>query len=266
MNAKFPNYTHAFRLKIIRNKYMTKRSKFIIAVAAQVALILGIIIFKFSILAGGTEVVLRIRPVDPRDWLRGDYVTFQYDVSSAPSYYSAENIKVGDSVYVILVKSGKYWMLANVQKDLPEKGIFIKGTVVSGGYLVGEYEKAPYQIAYGVEQFFIPEGAGSSFSFWGKEAYAVVKVDNKGSAVLSQIFVEGKPWPAGREKLTKAADLPVIVPIVEVAPTSTPTDVTLPVVTSTANDLFLKTEMPNVSSTTSTARIESVATTSVAYD
>ena len=65
---------------------MNKQTKFILAIALQLAVIFTIIIFKFSVFTGGTEVMLRIQPVDPRDPLRGDYVTFSYDISSVSSY------------------------------------------------------------------------------------------------------------------------------------------------------------------------------------
>ena len=45
--------------------------------------------------------MLRIAPVDQRDLLRGDYATFQYDISNLDSYYSrGEKIRNGDIVYV----------------------------------------------------------------------------------------------------------------------------------------------------------------------
>ena len=51
----------------------TKQTKFIIAIGIQLVILFAIIIFKSSVLIGGTEVLLKIEPVDPRDILRGDY-------------------------------------------------------------------------------------------------------------------------------------------------------------------------------------------------
>ncbi|PJC47845.1 MAG: hypothetical protein CO034_01100, partial [Parcubacteria group bacterium CG_4_9_14_0_2_um_filter_35_11] len=61
---------------------LTKQTKFIIAIAIQLVIIFSIIIFKMAVLTGGAEVLLRIEPVDPRDPLRGDYLTFQYKISN----------------------------------------------------------------------------------------------------------------------------------------------------------------------------------------
>ncbi|MBI5149568.1 MAG: GDYXXLXY domain-containing protein [Candidatus Omnitrophica bacterium] len=183
---------------------LTKQTKFILAIALQVVIIFAIIIFKLSVLAGGTDVLLKIAPVDPRDLLRGDYVTFQYDISSIDSHYAnRQQIRNGDAVYVVLRQTGKYWMVQGVQKNQPTGSeLFIKGKVESGG-LESQTDPFSYQrfgdsrihVIYGVEQYFIPEGEGRNFSFWNKEAAARVAVDDNGNAALKQIYVNDKPWP-----------------------------------------------------------------------
>ena len=56
-----------------------------LAIGFQFVVIFSIVIFKVAVLAGGTNVMLKIAPVDPRDWLRGDYAVFRYDISDIPS-------------------------------------------------------------------------------------------------------------------------------------------------------------------------------------
>lgn len=169
----------------------TKPSKFILAIAFQVVVIFAIIIFKLSVLTGGIDLLLKIEPVDPRDLLRGDYVTFQYSISNTESYLAREKeIKNGDTVYVVLRQYGKYWSIEGVQKNKPsEENIFIKGSVASGGF------DARMHIVYGIEQYFIPEGEGRNFSFRDKDAAARVAVDDHGNAALKQIYIDDKPWP-----------------------------------------------------------------------
>ncbi|MBF0465591.1 MAG: GDYXXLXY domain-containing protein [Nitrospirae bacterium] len=183
---------------------MTKQTKFILAIALQVVIIFAIIIFKLSVLTSGTEVMLRIAPVDPRDLLRGDYATFQYDISNLESYYSrGEQIRNGDTVYVVLRQSGKCWIAQNVQKNKPIRNkLFIKGKVDSGG-TESQTDQFSYQrfggsrlhIVYGIEQYFIPEGKGQIFSFWNKKAVAMVAIDDNGNAALKKIYVDDKHWP-----------------------------------------------------------------------
>lgn len=183
---------------------MTKQTKFILAIALQVVIIFAIIIFKLSVLTGGTEVLLKIAPVDPRDLLRGDYATFQYDISDIDSYYSrGQQIKNSDTVYVVLRQTGKYWTAQNVQKTKPAGSeLFIKGKIESGG-LESQTDSLSYQssgssrlhVVYGIEQYFIPEGKGQNFNFQNKEAAAMVAIDDSGNAALKKIYVDDRPWP-----------------------------------------------------------------------
>ena len=184
---------------------MTKQTKFILAIALQVVIVFAIIIFKVSILSGGTEVLLRIEPVDPRDMLRGDYATFQYsNISNLDPYiFGGQQIRNGDTVYVALRQSGKYWTAQNVQKTKPLSGeIALKGRVESGGietqtdvFPSRRFSNSRIHVIYGIEEYFIPEGKGQGFSFFDKEAAAKVVVDEDGNAVLKQIYVDDKPWP-----------------------------------------------------------------------
>lgn len=175
---------------------ISKELKFFIAIILQLIIIFGIIIFKISILSGGSEVLLRIAPIDPRDPLRGDYLTFEYTISTASTYnFAYSEIKEGDKVYVSLVKSGTYWIIGDkIEKIKPvdSKNIFIKGTV--SRVFSGRWNNQQVNIVYGVEQYFIPEGTGRDFD-WRKEASARVKIDKAGNAVLKQIYLDDKPWP-----------------------------------------------------------------------
>jgi len=171
---------------------LTKQTKFIIAIAIQLVIIFSIIIFKMAVLIGGTEVLLKIEPVDPRDPLRGDYLTFSYEISNLSSYlFNYSPIKEGDTVYVPLKQQGKYWIaIFGVQKTKPvnEEKIFLKGKVSS---VYGDRAR----IIYGIEYYFIPEGTGQDFIFWRREVAASVSIDENGNAVLKQIYVDDKPWP-----------------------------------------------------------------------
>ncbi len=179
---------------------LTKQTKFILAIVLQVVIVFGIIIFKVFVLSGGTDILLRIEPVDPRDMLRGDYATFQYsNISNIDSYISGgQQIRNGDTVYVVLRQSGKYWMAQNIQKTKPLSGeIALKGKVASGGIETRSdgFSNQRIHVVYGIEEYFIPEGKGQGFSFFNKEAAARVVVDESGNAVLKQIFIDDKPWP-----------------------------------------------------------------------
>lgn len=186
---------------------LTKQTKFILAIGIQVAIILAIIIFKLAVLTSGTDVLLRIVPIDPRDPLRGDYLAFQYGISNPDSYLFADpQIRSGDTVYVVLRKSGKYWVAQKVQKNKPldNNQIYIKAKVARGGlgsetdFLPSQgREASPIHLVYGIEEYYIPEGTGSGVNLWteSNEVSARVAVDEDGNAVLKQVYLDSKPWP-----------------------------------------------------------------------
>ena len=166
---------------------VNKGITFALAITLQVAIVASIIVFKLAVLARGTDVVLKIAPVDPRDWLRGDYAVFRYDISEIPPYFLRDkDLDRGDQVFVSLAPRGKYWNVVRVQKEKPTKegALFIKGVA-----------KSNRNISYGIEQFFIPEGKGKGFSFAGKESAARVSIDKNGNAVLKTVYVNGEIWP-----------------------------------------------------------------------
>ncbi len=185
--------------------------KFAIVVGLQVAVILLIILFKLAILTGGTTVRLQIEPVDPRDPLRGDYVTFRYaDLSTIQLYDNLPSgVREGSTVYVPLRRLGKYWGSTNRVLTSPPDAkdgaeLFLRGqvTAVTGNTLDVEMWGQPsnweptVHVTYGIEDYFIPENSGRTLP-WGRNAdlSADVSVDDQGRAVLKGLYAKGKPWP-----------------------------------------------------------------------
>ena len=174
----------------------SKRNNFIIAVAIQAAILFVVIFFKLLVLIGGEEVFLKIRPVDPRDPFRGDYITFQYDISRIKGSFlnSQEKIERGDEIYIPLFKKRNYWVIANnVSKNKPDTGIFIKGAVKD--VIMSNNSLKEVFVLYGIEEYFIPENSGENVSFNGRDAFAKVVLDKNGNAVLKDVYVNGKSWP-----------------------------------------------------------------------
>ncbi len=171
---------------------LTKQTKFFIAIVVQLVIMFSIIIFKMAVLTGGTEVLLRIEPVAPRDPLRGDHLTFSYQISNLDPYlFNYFPIRDGDTVYVPLTQQGKYWVATcGVQntKTGDEGKIFLRGKILSS------YGNRIHVI-YGIEDYFLAEGVGQGFNFWRQEVTAKVSIDKNGNAALKQIYVNGKPWP-----------------------------------------------------------------------
>ena len=184
---------------------MNRLTKFTLAIALQLVIILCIILVKLVTLFTGTEILLAIAPVDPRSPLRGDYVTFQYrDISQIDPYIMRDRtIANGDTVYVVLSQEEMYWTPERIHKVPPEKGeVFLKGKVVSGGIrsdagftddLSGS--GGNLHIVYGIEEYFVPEGAGRDANIFRNDPAARVAVDTNGNGVLKGLLVDGKKWP-----------------------------------------------------------------------
>lgn len=186
---------------------LSRQNKFLLAIGLQLLVLCAIMLFKVSVLKGGDEVMLKIRPMDPRDILRGDYVTFQYDINEVRlSDFNYAPVRNGDTVFVPLVRNGAYWSVACcVSKAKPPSSqiIFLKGAVASGGEQGANNGTDAFrrplpsrniQVVYGMEDYFIPEGAGQGGQRFNN-ASAKVMVDENGRTVLKQIYVDGHPWP-----------------------------------------------------------------------
>lgn len=170
---------------------MSKPVTFVVAIAIQLTLLMGIIGFHFLVVTNGTDVLLRIVPVDPRDPLRGDYENIQYNISSIPEYMlQGSSVQEGATVYVVLQKQAQTWEMRRVQLFEPSNDeLFIKGRI---NYIttVGNAH-----VAYGIEQYFIPEGSGQNMTFQNGNATARVAISKNGYASLRQVYVDDKPWP-----------------------------------------------------------------------
>jgi len=203
----------------------------ILAIVFQLTIVLGLALYKQLIVSGGTEIVLQVWPVDPRDPLRGDYVTFDNALTyiEKTSIDPSLEIERGMVLYVpvdVLSSYGyvNWWELQRdgmyVSNKPPKDRLYIKGTitdtdafafggpgrpvfepVIEGTTSTPAREIQMYEnvssirVSYGIEEYFIPEGTGQNVDFMGRDAKAIVVVDEDGNAVLKQIFIDGEPWP-----------------------------------------------------------------------
>lgn len=180
---------------------MDKNVKIGLAVGLQVVVILVMILFKLMTLADGREILIHLLPVDPRDPLRGDYVTYRHDLSTVGGYYvpEGEQFREGEVVYVTLNESDGFSFPEEMFRDRPSDGLFIKGRIIGVDNFSPDepYRNVKYRLDYGIEQYFIPEGKGEMFNRWtpDRQAFAKVAVGKDGTPVLRQLYIDGKPWP-----------------------------------------------------------------------
>jgi uncharacterized membrane-anchored protein len=128
--------------------------------------VLGSMIYgRASILRTGQEVMLEVRPVDPRDLLRGDYVWLSYNASRVPAEMienAPEDYATHETVFVRL-RPGEDGIAQPVaarigsppEGDKEAKDVDLRGLAATrssfGGFL---------SVDYGIERFYLPEGEG----------------------------------------------------------------------------------------------------------
>ena len=162
-------------------------------------------VFQLVILSGlsGKGLVPRITsdrvrfeviPVDPRDMMRGEYITLGYEFSRLPedveliderikSYKTKTNINQKTiDVYVTL----KF----NLKDDI-YKGIFFGSTPpTKGRYLRGKLN-SNNRIAFGIEAFYLQEGKGQIYekAIREKKLVAEVYLAPDGSAQMKKVHI-----------------------------------------------------------------------------
>ena len=156
-----------------------------------VAVAVGLIASKQHIIRTGKTVLLETVPVDPRDFLRGDYVVLRYEIS-ALDLQKIESEKPryrrGEKVYVKLEPGLRFWEARAVKTKKPasDSGVYIKAKVK---YC---YNKK-LTLNYGIESYFLPEGEGKDIEkhMRGNKSSVEVEalVDTSGNALIKKVFV-----------------------------------------------------------------------------
>jgi len=158
-------------------------------------IILGFVVFKEFTLKTGEELMLKTRPVDPRDLFRGDYIVLDYEISRLDInslQTDAISFNESDRVYVALSNEEGYGIASGVYKNRP-KGLFLKGTVK-------RTDGSQITIEYGIESYFVPEGEGLEIQRQSRRGLeAKVAIDKFGNAVLKSIFLNGNEVEFNRD-------------------------------------------------------------------
>lgn len=95
----------------------------------------GITAYNENLLRKGEEILLKVSPVDPRDFLRGDYVSLRYEINTA-----SENSDLRGDVYVVLNKnSDKTFGIKKITNKKPENTVFLRGENTENGLHTKEF-------------------------------------------------------------------------------------------------------------------------------
>lgn len=151
--------------------------KYVYIIIALWTILTGATIFyNESLLRGGEEILLKVIPVDPRDFLRGDYVVLDYDIGLLPEKQVDYRER---KVYVLLDKDSKgVGSIRKISSVKPDCGLFLRGI------------KNGNRITYpSIQKYFVKEGTGRKLETkLADGAYAKISVDKNGSARIKEII------------------------------------------------------------------------------
>jgi uncharacterized membrane-anchored protein len=171
---------------------MNKRKVwFVIAIVVQLALLAAVPAQKIHVRLFGKTVILKTAPVDPFDWMAGYHVTLSYEISTPRGVPGWDEAKDGDTVYVVLKEdTDGIWNAESVHTEWPE-GIPPESVVIKG-------RKRYSRIIYGIESYYIPEGAREKLEAdlqkHREDARIEVKVGSSGKAALMRLLVQDRVY------------------------------------------------------------------------
>lgn len=176
---------------------------FAAAAVVQVGLIGAMVYDRVRVLREGIEVTLQTRPVDPRDFLRGDFVVLSYDISSldAGALRATPAIGHGAAVFVQLAREpdGIHRAIAVHRQPVPVAAdeVLIRGRVI-GGSRCGRSRRdycERLQVGYGIERYYVPQGEGRELERVRNEGKiaVVAAVTPSGRAAIKRLLLDGKP-------------------------------------------------------------------------
>lgn len=136
--------------------------------ALQIGFLSWTILSRAAVLRDGQEVLLKVEPIDPRDWLRGDYVRLNYEIRNVPATVlenpgATDTAPEGD----IHVRLGRdpdgYWRVRAASLTTPLRAPATEGEVdVLGRASAGWSHAADLTlfVDYGINRYYVPEGEG----------------------------------------------------------------------------------------------------------
>jgi uncharacterized membrane-anchored protein len=174
-----------------------------LAGAIQVALIVVMVYDRVRVLREGSEVTLQTRPVDPRDFLRGDYVVLDYEISnlSAGELKDMPSQGRGTPVFVKLVrKDGGVYDAVSVHGEpvaVADGEVLIRGRAASGATCGSKHRVFcdRLRLTYGIERYFVPQGEGKEIERSRNQGKVsiVAAVTPSGRAAIKRLLLDGKP-------------------------------------------------------------------------
>jgi uncharacterized membrane-anchored protein len=145
-------------------------------VVAGLLLVLGVTNYniwkKEQVLESGHQVMLELRPVDPRSLMQGDYMILRYSADTFPDAETMKSLPRKGTI-VISVDASGVGKFARLDDGTP---LARDDTRLQYKYLVNTGE-----LRLGAESYFFQEGHADVYA---NAKYGVLRVDESGASVL----------------------------------------------------------------------------------
>lgn len=153
---------------------------FFVVVIAQAVFLLTWAGWHEHVRSTAPVILLKTRPVDPRDLLRGDYMILGYEIADVKV---PAGINDTDDCWVVLEPREGYYAAVRASTEEPE---------LSAGQLAVRATKSWRGLIFGIENFYVPEGKGTP-RFTKIEVEAAVSATNR--LYIKRVLLDGKSYP-----------------------------------------------------------------------
>lgn len=136
-------------------------------------------------------LLLKGRPVDPRDLLRGDFMILGYDIGNVTLPAEGGDVAPGTDVWVLLERRDRYHVVASAARERLVPG---PGQVLVRGKVVYDWRsgRGTARVDYGIERYFVPEGRGSP-RFQLMEVEVAVSPEHR--LYVKRVLLDGHRFP-----------------------------------------------------------------------
>ncbi len=144
---------------------------------------------KEAQLATGAIAYLKLRPVDPRSLMQGDYMALRFEM--ADKIIEQLPKKLTDKKWSrqnnIAATSGSIVVSLNKQKVASYKSLYKEGMTLASNEMKMQYRVRNGRVKFATNAFFFEEGTASSYE---KAKYGQFRVNQKGELLLTAMYGE----------------------------------------------------------------------------
>lgn len=168
---------------------MSVALRILLIAALQTAALVYMILDRTSVLGSATTIALKVKPVDPSDMFRGDYVILNYDISRIDTGVlpGDDTYALGSYAYVTMEQRDGVWSPIAVNAAMPSHAA---GTIVLRGQVENVSGTPPsLSLTYGIESFFVPQGQGKPLEDERQKGdlTAIIAVGDDGRATIKAL-------------------------------------------------------------------------------